>query len=121
MMSFYDEMTGLVDEGRAVNIVCLDFECTLNEFTDDTKLGGVADTPQGCVAIQQDLYRLDKWADRNLLKFNKGKYEVLHLERKNLRHKYMLGANELESRKGPGDPGGYHVDHEPTMCRCGTG
>jgi len=27
-------------------------ECTLNKFADDTKLGGVADTLEGCAAIQ---------------------------------------------------------------------
>ena len=27
-------------------------ECTLNKFADDTKLGGVADTPEGCTAIR---------------------------------------------------------------------
>ncbi|GAB0203414.1 mitochondrial enolase superfamily member 1 [Grus japonensis] len=27
-------------------------ECTLSKFTDDTELGGVADTPEGCAAIQ---------------------------------------------------------------------
>jgi len=34
-------------------------ESTLSKFTDDIKLGGVADTPEGCAAIQQDLDKLE--------------------------------------------------------------
>ena len=30
-------------------------ECTLGKFPDDTKLGGVADTSNGCAAFQRDL------------------------------------------------------------------
>jgi len=33
-------------------------ECTISKFADDTKLRGVADTPDSCAAIQQDLHGL---------------------------------------------------------------
>ncbi|GAB0207649.1 mitochondrial enolase superfamily member 1 [Grus japonensis] len=184
-----DEMTGLVDEGRAVDIVYLDFrkafdtvspkifidkllkygldeqngqaqrvvisgtksswrpvtsgvpqhsvlgpvlfnifindlgggaECTLSKFADDTKLRGVADMPEGHAAIQRDLDKLEKWADRNLMKFNKGKRKVLQLEGNNPMHQYILQAAQLESGLAEEDLG-VLVDHEPAMCPCGKG
>ena len=62
-------------------------EYTLSKFSDDTKQGGV----------QRDLDRLESWAERNLMKFNKGKCRVLQLGRNNLMHQYRLGADVLES------------------------
>jgi len=55
------------------------------------------DTPEGCAAIQGDLERLESWAQRNLMKFNKGKCSVLHLGRNNPMHQYRLRADLLES------------------------
>lgn len=56
----------------------------------------MADTPEGCVAIQRDLGRLEKWADGNITKFNKRKCKVLHLGRSSPRHQYMLGGARLK-------------------------
>lgn len=41
---------------------------------------------------------MERWAERNLLKFNKGEYRVLHLGRNKSTHQYWgLGADLLES------------------------
>ncbi|PKU30795.1 rna-directed dna polymerase from mobile element jockey-like [Limosa lapponica baueri] len=61
-------------------------ECTLSKFADDAKLGGVADTPEGHAVIQRNLDRLEKWSDRNLMQFTKGKYQFLHLGKNNPMH-----------------------------------
>lgn len=39
---------------------------------------------------------MENWAKRDLKKHYKRKYEVLHLERNNLVHQYILKANWLE-------------------------
>ena len=76
-----------------------------NKFADDTKLGGVADMPEGCAAIQQDLDRLESWAERNLMRFNKSKCRTLQLGRNNHMHQYRLGDDLLERSSAEKDLG----------------
>jgi len=89
-------------------------ECTLSKFAADTKLGGVVDTLQVCAAIQHDLGRLESWAEKNLMEFNKGKCRVLHLGRNNPMHQYRLGVDLLESSSVERDLG-VPVDDRLTM------
>lgn len=48
---------------------------------------------QSSATIQREISRLEKWADRNIMKLNKGKYKVLRLKRNNSIHQYILGTS----------------------------
>jgi len=69
---------------------------TLSKYANDTKLGEVADMPEGCAAIQRDLNSLESWAGSNQMRFNKSKCRVLQLGKNNRMYQYRLGDDLLE-------------------------
>jgi len=81
---------GLVLFNIFINDIDSGIECTLSNFSDDTK-SDVVDTAEGRDAIQRDVDRLEKGAPVNLVRVNNVKWKVLHLGHGNPRYVYRQG------------------------------
>ncbi|KAK4806512.1 hypothetical protein QYF61_021348 [Mycteria americana] len=91
----------------------------VSRFVHDTELVGLAGTAAGCIAAQKDVGRLEKWAERKLIKVNKGKDKVLPLGRHNAMDQYWgLGADCLESRFLEKDQGVVVANNPATSQQC---
>ena len=80
---------------------------------DDIKLSGAADMLEGRYVIQRDLDGPEEWSHANLMKF-KAKCKVLHPGWSNLKHKYRLDREWLESSPEEKDLG-MSADERPNM------
>lgn len=85
-------------------------ECNLSKPVDDTKLGGAAGAPWVCHHTE-DLDRLEKFSDKNVMKFKLWECRG----RNNATCQCILGANRLERL---GSPGGQQDEHKTAMCPC---
>lgn len=57
----------------------------------DSKVGEVADAPEGHATIQRDTDSLNRWINKMVMKLNKDKCRLLPLGRNNPVHQDMLG------------------------------
>lgn len=76
---------------------------TLSKSADYPKLGGVTDLLEDSAAMKEDFNIQEKWADKNLMKFNQGKSKFLLLGRSNAHAGHDPPGKQL-GRKGPGMP-----------------
>ena len=79
----------------------------------------MADTLEGCAAIQQDLDRPESWVEKNLMRFNKSKCRVLNLRRNNHLPQYRL-SDDLQEGSSVNKNVDVLVDsrvgYEPAVC-----
>ena len=67
----------------------------VSKFADDIKIGGIVDSEEGYLGLQQDLDQLGQWADEWQMEFNLDKCEVMHFGRLNQGRTYSVNGRAL--------------------------
>ena len=63
----------------------------------DTKIAGVADRDEHCQRIQQDMDRLEHWAEKWQMEFNPDKCKVMHFGRSNAGGSCTINGRTIRS------------------------
>jgi len=72
-----------------------DVEGRVSKFADDTKVGGVVDSAEGCCTLQRELDKLQSWAERWQMEFNVEKCVVIHFGKNNRNMEYRANGRIL--------------------------
>ena len=91
----WGEVSSRVPQGSVLGPVLFNFfisdlddgvKSNLFKFADDTKIWGEVSTLVGRERLQQELKRLQGWANKNRMRINTDKCRMLHLGSRNQQH-----------------------------------
>ncbi|XP_062897160.1 uncharacterized protein LOC134342681 [Mobula hypostoma] len=88
-----------------INDLDEEVEGWVSKFADDTKVGGVEDSVEGCQRLQRDIDRMQNWAEKWQMEFNPVKCEVVHFGRSNMMTEYFISGKILGSVEDQRDLG----------------
>jgi len=86
-------------------------------FADDTKIFAVCNDKQECAVLQNDITKLEKWANVWQMKFNVDKCKTMHLGHGNIKSEYWLDNKVSDSTHSEKDLGIWITDNMKLECQ----
>ena len=93
-------------------------ELFVRKFADDTKLAKIVESETDALGLQKDIDALAAWAQKWEMSFNIKKCKVMHVGRRNLRHRYVMGGIELEKVRQEKDLGIWTEESMKPAVQC---